>query len=138
MKINFVPVNKGETYCCSLRKLKEVFKNTSVVVCFAHGDSVFHKGLQHPIYRYVDKYVKGKVLVCIECYLRQIDPLICFYRLKVEECSTEIINQFEECFLPKIYDFYTKQLNNQDITGKTKLMLVELLNGKLKLHETTL
>ena len=138
MKINYIPLNKGETYCCSLKKVKVLFKNTSVVLSFTHGDTVFRKALHHPVYRYVNKYVKGKVLVYVQCYSGQSDPLICFFRLKTEDYSNDLIEQFEEFYLQQIYNFYLNQLNNQDISGKRKLMVIELIDGKFKLHETTL
>ena len=36
MKVKVRPLNEGETFCCSIRKAKEVFRNTDVYLDFSY------------------------------------------------------------------------------------------------------
>lgn len=111
---------------------------TDVQLNFTYGSNSFNKRLQHPVYHYANKKVVGKVIAYTILYLRQKDSLLNFFKLKEDEYSQELKKVFDEKFLPEFYDYYWENLHNQSILVGSKLLLIELLNGKLKKHETIL
>ena len=111
---------------------------TDVQLNFTYGSNGFNKRLQHPVYRYANKEVVGKVIAYTILYLRQKDTLLNFFKIKEEEYSQELKKGFDEKFLPQFYDYYWENLRNQSILVGSKMLLIELLNGKLKKHETIL
>jgi hypothetical protein len=135
MKIYFRPLSKGEIYCCSLKSAKDLFKNTAVKLNFTYGGREFSKGLQHPIYRYAKRNVKGKVIAYTTISLREESPLLNFFELKESEYPQELREEFETKLLPEFYRIYNLCLENQSLVADTVLALVEMFDNKLILHK---
>lgn len=138
MKIYYRQLNKGEIYCCSVKKAKELFKETEAKLNFTHGGNEFEKNLEHPMYRYAKKVVKGKVIAHAIFMSGYDEALINFLGLPYFEYSQNLQKEFEENYLPEFYNLYIAQKNDQKMIPLSKLMIVELIDGKLKLHRTNL
>ncbi len=136
MEVNVRPLNKGETFCCSVKKVKELFKETSVHLNFAYLGRDFATFAETPDRYYWTRNVKGKIIVSIQMHSRQEKPILSFYVLKERDFPVELKNEFEQKYLPEFYRLYIELFNDKSLTSTTKFMLVEYIDGKLKLHET--
>lgn len=137
MEIGVRPLNKGECYCCSIKKAKEIFKDTEIDLCFSLGGRTCRKEKRDNGTSYLKHYVKGVVVAKMYAHHKVARNMLYFYTIKESEYPKELQKEFESKYLPEFYRLYMSQLTSIDLTGATRLMLVELLDGKLKLHETT-
>jgi len=138
LEVKTKPLNAGETFCCSMKKAKELFNGTAVFLNFAYLGRDFATFAETPDRYYWKKSVKGRIIVSAQMRSREERPIISFYVLREKDFSAELKAEFEQKYLPEYYRLYQELLNDQSLTITTKLMLVELFDGKLKLHETTL
>ena len=138
MDIKTRPLNKGETFCCSFKKAKEIFKDTEVFLNFAYTGRHFSTFAETPDGYYWARNVKGKVICEMLTSSGKERPILSFYVLKEKNFSDELKDEFEQKCLPEFYRLYKELLNDHVLAQNTKMMLVEFFDGKLKLHETTL
>ncbi len=140
MELHKRGLNKGETFCCSVKKVKELFKDTEIHLDFAS----FYKSFilfkdSPPLISYVKNHIRGKVICDVSMMLRQESPILSFYVLKENEYPNELKEEFEERYLPQFYEFYMRNLNDTSLLTKQRIfMCIELIDGKLALHTTTL
>lgn len=88
---------------------------------------------------YMKHNIKGRVLASFYMKENYPEPILSFYVVRSTDIYTDDMREeFESKYILEFRRLYFEMTNIERITGKTKLMLVELLNGKLKLHETTL
>ena len=137
MNVFVRPLNKGETFCCSVRKAKEVFKDTEVSLGFAViRDYAVFMGTK--LDTYFNKNVRGRVLATMDLLEGQTSTSIGFYVVKEKSFPTELKQEFEQVYLLKFYEFYQRHANTQSVIRREHIMLVTLLKGELKLYEAVL
>lgn len=138
MEIKKRPLNIGETFCCSMKKAKETFKDTNIFLNFAYVGRHFSTFAESPDGYYWHRNVKGRVICSMQTFSGQERPLLCFHVLNEKNFPVELKDEFEQKYLPEFYRLYQTLLNDQSLITTHKLMLVEFIDGKLKLHETVL
>lgn len=135
MKIDVRPLNKGETFCCPIKSVKEIFKNTSVHLNFAYLGRNFGTFAYTSDAYYMKNNIRGIVISSMYMRPRDEEPIYSFYVIKEELCSPEIKEEYEKKYLPLYYQLYESQVNDNNIIIKTTFQLVELFDGKLILHK---
>ena len=135
MEIKTRTLNKGETFCCSFRKAKELFKNTDIVLNFGYTSRTFGTFIKSPTFFYVKNYIKGKVIASMYSYSNKETSLLNFYVVQEALFNENLKQTFEESYLPKFYDFYVNRASDTNLSLKTKVLLIEFVNGTLKQHE---
>lgn len=124
MKVNTAYINPNETFCCSLKGVKDVFKEfDDVEIGFAYPEKNYRPdSISYPIRR--PQKVKGTI-VCKALmqehswekregeyiWHEHVDVkriYIYFYVVKKEEYSEELKREFEETILPKLKNWYEK------------------------------
>ena len=139
MKIIKRVLNKGETFCCSFKRAKEIFKNTEVTLNFAWAGRIYSTFGYTPDAYYMIHNIKGRVLACMYITENKTNPFLSFFVIRPKDGYTDDLRrEFEEKYILEFYRFYLEMTNIKQATGKTKLMLVELLDGQLKLHKVKL
>lgn len=136
MQIKFNHGSKGEVFCCSVKKAKEFFKNTEVYLNFGYLGKNYNAYNRETHYNFMHKIVKGKVLCLFKMRNRERNPILSFYLIKETDCNELIIKEFEKNYLPKIFEFYHANLNDDSIIEASHLLFVELIDGKLNLQQT--
>ena len=71
MKIDSRPLNKGETFCCSMRAAKELFRNYNITLNFSYLGRDFGTFAETPDRYYVERNVKGRIVSSL--YMRTND-----------------------------------------------------------------
>ena len=138
MIIKIKPLNKDEVYCCGVNKIKKLFKDSSVQICFTSQGRSFQKNFQHPMYQYAKKKVNGTVVAYMCMSAGEEAPLLVLHSFKTNIFSSELISKFEEEFLICFFRFYSEQSITSSLARNWRLLLVELHNGNLILHNTNL
>ena len=129
MEIRVRPLNKGETFACSIKKAKNIFKSTDVVLNFAFATR------QYGLYNIYSKKNNNRVVASMHMYNEQKRVLLNFYALKQDIFTETLKEEFENNFLVKFYDFYQSLQIDKNLISKDHLMLVELNNGELRMYE---
>jgi len=135
MKVSVRPLNKGETFCCSIKRAKELFKETPMHLNFSYYGRDFCAFAESPSWYFYKKRVRGRVLSFIQLSENYPHPLLSFYVVKEVNFGPELKKQYEEKFLPEYLRLYKEMTDIQQPIGIEKIMLVELIDGKLVLHE---
>lgn len=138
MEIKKRPLNTGETFCCSMKEAKEVFKDTAVFLDFAYLGRDYGTFARTPDRYYLQRKVTGRIVAHMNMYSKDKRPIIGFYVLKEKDFPSELRTEFEQKYLPEFYRLYNELFDDQSLISTTKQMMVELVDGKLKLHETVL
>ena len=139
MRILSRPLNKGETFCCSMRAAKELFRNYDITLNFSYLGRDFGTFAETPDRYYVERNVKGRIVSSLYMYTNQARPILSFYVLKEENYSPELRTQYEKEFLPEHLRMYKELTKNPEAKKiDDKIMLVTLKDGKFNLYETTL
>lgn len=133
MQIKSRAINNKETFCCSFKKAKELFKNTDVVLSFGYTSRSFGTFVGTPDYYYVKRNIKGKILASMYSYSIEQTPLLCFFPTAKAEFNEKLRQVFEETYLPKFYDIYLNRVPNEK-ASKTKVLLIEFVENTLKEH----
>ena len=138
MKLRVRNLNKNEMFCCSIKEVKDVFKDCDVSVWFFHrsycSDTI-----------YLEPKMEGKVIAHFGIThtsggigTRDHTPvaILNFYVLKKYEMSSELHQEFVEKILPKIYEGYRKHQNcNPEGIDGSYFFKVSLTNEKLLFRE---
>ena len=138
MKVKVRPLNEGETFCCSLRKAKEVFRNTDVYLDFSYLGRDYSTWAETPDAYFWKRNVKGRIVASMLTHSGTESPILSFYVVKEDIFPIECKMEFEQKYLPEFYRLYETMLNENGSIINTKLMIVEYIENKLKLHETSL
>ena len=132
MKVYFRPLNSNEVFPCSVRKAKEVFKDTKVDLSFAYGGRTL--SLSKNPSMSLNHKIKGSVIAYADIYPRVESININFFVIKAKDYNAQLQKEFEEKYLMEFYRLYESMLNDSTLNNKGTLMMVELIDGKLKLH----
>jgi len=138
MEIHCRPLNSGEMFCCSAKKAKDIFKDTEIHIDFAYLGRDFSTFAETPDAYYCKRCVKGRVIASLFMQSNNKKAILSFYVLKESMFSYELKKEFEQVHLPEFYRLYQNLINDHTLSRSNVLMLVELIDGKLKLHETAL
>lgn len=134
MKVKTRPLNKGETFLCSFKRAKELFKDTSVMLNFAYTNRMYGTFARTPQAFYLKNNIKGAVIAHMGMYPRETEPLLSLFVQKKENISPKLQEEFETKYLPQFYDFYQRYFNDTSLNNQAISMLVELFEGTLKVH----
>ena len=137
MRIEVRVLNKGEVFPCSIKKAKELFKNTALVLNFAKYGRVFGTFSNTPDKFYVKHNVKGTVVAASYMSCGVESSMISFYVLKATEYSNVLKEKFETEFLPEFLRLYETIRYRNEEKNITNLLLIELVNNELKTHHLT-
>lgn len=138
MQVKVRPLNAGETFCCSIKKAKAVFRDTNVYLNFAFFGRDFGTFARTADRFYCERNVRGIVVSNMHIYSRSERPMLSFYALREKDFPEERKREFEQKYLPKYYTLYQEMLYDWSLIRVFKFMLVEWINGELKLHEQIL
>jgi hypothetical protein len=127
MEVRIRPLNKGETFACSIRKAKKLFKDTDVILNFAFATR------QYGLYNIYSRKNNNRIIASMHMYNEQKRVLLNFYALKQDIFTEALKEEFENNFLIKFYDFYQSLQNAKILIPQEHLMLAELDNGTLKI-----
>ena len=135
MKIKIRPLNKGETFCCSVKCAKSFFHSTEIFLNFAFSGRDYSTFAHTKDSYYLKNKIKGRVVASLYAHSKTEKAILSFYVVKQNEFSQTLIDQFELIYMPKLMDFYQSQLQREDLSDHTKTILIEFYCGHLFLHE---
>ncbi len=135
MKVKIRPLNNGETFCCSVKCAKKSFKNTEIFLNFAFLGRDYATFANTPDSFYLKNKIKGRVIASLYAHSKTGKSILSFFVVKQEDFSQDLKEQFELVYMPKLIEFYLAQLKREGLSDHTKMILIELYNGKLLLHE---
>lgn len=135
MECHVRPLNKGEFFCCSIKKAKEIFGNTEVYLDFAYLGRNYKTFSETADGYYWKNNIKGRVIASLMMRVRDASPILSFYVIKSDEFSEALREEFETKYLCRFYTLYLNQMKSNSLTNDTRLMLMEIVDGKLILHE---
>ena len=135
MKIYYRKYNKGELYCCSLKAVKEKFKNTDVKMNFGSFRRKYVPLSNEIGYSYYKKHIKGIVISRFYMEYGSCNPMISFYIVNENDYSLILQKKFENEILQQVLDFYNE---NVILNNRYASLLVELFDGQLIIHKDIL
>ena len=135
MELKIRPLNRGETFCCSVKCAKSFFKNTQVFLNFAFLGRDYATFAHTSDAYYLKNKIKGRVIASLYAHSKTEKSILSFYALKQDEFSQELKKEFELLYIPKLLDFYHTQLKRDGVSDHTKMMLIEFYKGQLLHHE---
>jgi cytidyltransferase-like protein len=126
---SFAPLHQGHLDVI-MRAKKENDGGCIVIVCGRDGDKGEPLMPHNKRYRYVREFFAD-------------DDLVAVYGINETEIGAaeypngwgKWLEEFENIYLQKFYDLYMSLLDFKGCNDFTQLIMVELLDGKLKLHE---
>lgn len=131
MKVLSRPVNKGETFPCSFRSAKELFKDTDVTLNFSRTYGTF---VNTPDMFYCRNNIRGIILSSMYMYAGNHDAMLSFYVVKSNRFNRDLQTEYESEFLPQYLQLYKRLVVAGPHNSETTVMLVELVDNALKLH----
>lgn len=134
MEIKIRPLNKGEIFPCSIRSAKKVFSDTPVILNFAYTSRIYGTFSHTPPAYYLKNKINGTVIASSCIHPREKQILLSFFVLKETQYTDELRKEFESKYLLEFYKLYKEMLDNTTLNEKAILMLVELVDDKLKSH----
>jgi len=136
MEIKKGSLNKGETFCVSVKSVKEVFKSTNILLNFAWTSRYAGAFLESPLAYYMKRNIKGKIIAAMHMSARQERPVLSFYIMRDNAEIEWIKRDFELNYLNKFRELYDELVHYSLIDLPSYYMCVEFIDGKLKLHKT--
>jgi len=135
MKIVSRTLNKGELFPSSFRMIKEVFKDPPFKIDFSVYSKKYGTFMHTPDFYYLTNKIQGQVVASLYTYPRDSSPTLRLYTIKESLYSRNLQTEFEQEYLVKFLEFYSEVQTIVDVIDrKTRMMLVELLNGKFIIH----
>ena len=134
MQVHFRPTNRGETRGCSLKEIKSIFANTELRVCFDEASAEKLDVHKFGVAKYIKKNVSGPILCKLTTWTHHASSELVLYVIKERIFPEELRQNFIVECLPKLYDFYNLNLNNQAVIRKETCMFFELIDGKFVMH----
>ena len=135
LKVLVRPLNKGETFCCSLAVAKNVFKNTEVTLNFSYYGRNYGAFNNTFFATYLKNKVKGYVIAKMSIESGCENPILSFYVLKEKLFSKEQKRVFEEKYLPEFLQLYYERMSDKSIKFTHEFVMVELVDDKMILHK---
>jgi len=112
-----------------------LFKSTDVTLNFGYTNRTFGTFVGTPDFYYVKKHITGRVVASMYSYSKKAASLLNFFAIPETLFNEDLKRIFEEVYLPKFYDLYVNKTNDEELSPlKTKMLLIELVNGTLKQH----
>ena len=127
-------LNKGEMFCCSVKKAKDLFKDTEIHLNFACYGRVYSTFAETKEGYYLKNNIKSRVISSMYMLPGAAQTILAFYVVKRKSFPEDLKTEFEQVYLPKYYEIYNEMLNANKFE-KTRMVLVEHIDGKLKLHD---
>ena len=134
MKINYRPLNSGESFYTSVKAAKAIFKNTEIKLCFGAYGRQYCPYKNEFGYGYYKKNIHGTVVATTFLHPGVKYTLLNFYVVKSESISSTLRDIFENDILHKLYDLYS-QICLDCSSPRSTMIFVELLNGKFYIHQ---
>ena len=135
MRVHINKGSKGEVHCCSIKKAKEIFRETEVILDFGLlGKYYFKGGRSDKVYNFVKKIIQGKIIFSTYFSNQKANPILSFYLIKEEECTAELREEMETKYLPLLYTEYCRFLNDQTLISNYTFICIELFECKLYYH----
>lgn len=134
MKVLSRPLNKGETFPCSIRSAKELFRDTDVILNFSHAGRTYGTFVNTPDMFYCRNNIRGIVLSSMYMYAGNHDAMLSFFVVKSNEFNYDLQKEYESKFLPQYLQLYKSLVSDEPHNSVTTVMLVELVDKVLKLH----
>ena len=139
MTIKSRALNTNETYICTKKELKSVFKNADIDVYFGtcmqsreeEKNNFFYRPKRDCKDRVVANLIVGKDRICVNNI--SLGSCLKFYILKKDGYTDELQRLFADKVLPKLFDFYTKF---KDKEHEIYNMTVGLSNGNFNFYES--
>ena len=75
MEVKVRPLNRGETFCCSVKTAKEMFKNTDIYLDFAYLGRNYRTWAETPDAYYWKRNVKGRILATMQTRSGEARPI---------------------------------------------------------------
>ena len=135
MKVDVRPLNKGETFCCSVKRAKEMFKDTEVHLNFAFFGRIYGTFAETPDAYFMKKNIRGQVVSAMYIYSGVAASMLSFYVVKQNEFPHILKVRYETAFLPEIFRIYQEQMKKNALINQVKLVLVEVYQNQLIMHE---
>ena len=134
MKVLSRPLNKGETFPCSIRSAKELFKDTDVTLNFSYTARTYGTFVNTPDMFYCRNNIRGVILSSMYMYTCNHDAMLSFYVVKSNKFNRDLQTEYESEFLPQYLQLYKRLVVVGPHNSETTVMLVELVDNALKLH----
>lgn len=134
MEIKSRPLNRGECFPCSFNQAKAIFKNTTVFLDFAYLGRNYCAFANSKAGFYLQNKIKGYIILSMYMQPKDSRPILSFYVLNDRFFNSQLQEEVVHKYLPEYYRFYQTQLAGSIIDDKN-LMLVELIDGQLRLHK---
>ena len=148
MEVYTAYINPQETFCCSLKRVKETFREyDDVVISFGDFDKHYiPQAISHTInpkkwkgkmifraamYEHKWEYKNGESICHKYVDIKEI--YLCFYVIKKEVYTEEFKKEFETAILPKVKEWYLKYRGDRGYG--TYEYLVEFHEGKFNTYE---
>ena len=130
MVVYVISGSRGEMFCCSLKKVKQIFRETDVIINF----SALGRRYGNRNYTFRKEKIKGKIIFSTYFSNQKANPILSFYLIKEEECTAELREEMETKYLPLLYTEYCRFLNDQTLISNHTFICIELFEGKLYYH----
>ena len=134
MKVSVRSLNKGETFCCSVKCAKSIFQSTDVHLNFSFFGRDYSVLKESSRGYFLKNKIKGRVVASMTVYNVTSEAMLSFYVLKESQYPLEMKEIFENTYLPKFLEFYKVQIKNTDLICNEKTMIIELCNDEFKIH----
>lgn len=134
MEIKSRPLNEGETFPCSFKTAKSIFKDTAVFLDFAYLGRSYAVFANTPDAYYLKHKIKGYIVASMNMQPREERSILSFYVVRKRDFLPSLQTNFEKKYLPEFYDFYQRLLHTDTWEEKAVSMLVELADSELKSH----
>ena len=132
-------LNQGETYCCSIRDVKDAFGDRDINVYFGHIQ--FSRNSVQNSKECLPK-LKGKALILMNMTIRRADVVnrqgleissfLCIQIIPMKEFGNDKRKEFLEKILPKIIAIYDRYIQSEiEIHDLT----VVLIDGNFQLYD---
>lgn len=139
MTIKLRALNLNETYICTKKELKSVFKNADLDVYFGtcmqsreeEKNNFFYRPNRGCKDRIVANLIVGKDRICVNNI--SLGSCLKFYILKRDGYTDELHSLFVDDVLPKLFDLYNKY---KDREQEIYCITVGLNNGKFIFYKS--
>ena len=129
MKVYFK--NTHETYCCSLRLLKDTFKDTNITIDFGYFSRKHSTNIYNREHFFCKKNIRGEVVLSLEMVNSIDSPILSLYSISTKKNNILKIQEEFNCnIIDKVKEFYIEHLNSIRDSFHY-ILLVDLFEGHL-------
>ena len=129
MKVYFK--NTHETYCCSLRLLKDTFKDTDIHISYGYFSRKHSTNIYCREHFFCKKNIRGVVVLSLIMVNGMDTPLLSLYTIDSKKNNIpKIQEEFNSNIIDKVREFYIEHLNSIRDSFHY-ILLVDLFEGHL-------